>query len=75
MPSGIASVSRKMVLVVGVALIDIKGKVRVKDPADDSTYTTPRVLLAQRPRGKANEGLWEFPGGKVKYYRIYYHSI
>ncbi|KAG2487318.1 hypothetical protein HYH03_014035 [Edaphochlamys debaryana] len=24
-----------------------------------------RVLLAQRPPGKANAGLWEFPGGKV----------
>jgi 8-oxo-dGTP diphosphatase len=24
-----------------------------------------RVLLAQRPQGKAMAGLWEFPGGKV----------
>ncbi|PNH06927.1 CTP pyrophosphohydrolase, partial [Tetrabaena socialis] len=24
-----------------------------------------RVLLAQRPEGKANAGLWEFPGGKL----------
>ncbi|GIL59251.1 hypothetical protein Vafri_13883 [Volvox africanus] len=24
-----------------------------------------RVLLAQRPEGKSNAGLWEFPGGKV----------
>lgn len=24
-----------------------------------------RVLLAQRPEGKAMAGLWEFPGGKV----------
>ena len=23
-------------------------------------------LLAQRPRGKAHEGLWEFPGGKIQ---------
>ena len=23
-------------------------------------------LLAQRPRGKAHEGLWEFPGGKIE---------
>lgn len=25
-----------------------------------------RVLLAQRPEGKALAGLWEFPGGKVE---------
>lgn len=25
-----------------------------------------RVLIAQRPRGKAMAGLWEFPGGKVE---------
>jgi len=24
------------------------------------------VLLAQRPAGKAMEGLWEFPGGKIE---------
>ena len=38
-----------MLLVVAVALIDADG----------------RVLLAQRPAGKAMAGLWEFPGGKV----------
>jgi 8-oxo-dGTP diphosphatase len=37
-------------LVAAVALID----------ADN------RVLLAQRPEGKAMAGLWEFPGGKVE---------
>ena len=36
-------------LVAAVALIDADG----------------RVLLAQRPEGKAMAGLWEFPGGKV----------
>lgn len=36
-------------LVVAAALVDIDG----------------RVLLAQRPDGKAMAGLWEFPGGKV----------
>ena len=36
-------------LVVAVALIDVDG----------------RVLIAQRPEGKAMAGLWEFPGGKV----------
>jgi 8-oxo-dGTP diphosphatase len=38
-----------VVLVVAVALVDADG----------------RVLLAQRPAGKAMAGLWEFPGGKV----------
>jgi 8-oxo-dGTP diphosphatase len=38
-----------VVLVVAVALVDPDG----------------RVLLAQRPPGKAMAGLWEFPGGKV----------
>jgi 8-oxo-dGTP diphosphatase len=38
------------VLVAAVALVDGDG----------------RVLLAQRPPGKAMAGLWEFPGGKVK---------
>jgi 8-oxo-dGTP diphosphatase len=35
--------------VVAVALVDTDG----------------RVLLAQRPAGKAMAGLWEFPGGKI----------
>jgi 8-oxo-dGTP diphosphatase len=38
-----------LVLVVAVALVDVDG----------------RVLLAQRPQGKAMAGLWEFPGGKL----------
>lgn len=40
----------RIVLVSAVALIDADG----------------RVLLAQRPEGKALAGLWEFPGGKVE---------
>lgn len=40
----------KTVLVAACALID----------ADN------RVLIAQRPDGKAMAGLWEFPGGKVE---------
>ena len=40
---------QKIVLVAAAALIDTDG----------------RILLAQRPEGKAMAGLWEFPGGKV----------
>ncbi len=40
----------KSVLVSAMALIDPEG----------------RVLLAQRPEGKAMAGMWEFPGGKVE---------
>jgi len=38
------------VLVAAAALIDVDG----------------RVLICQRPEGKALAGLWEFPGGKVE---------
>jgi 8-oxo-dGTP diphosphatase len=41
---------RPLLLVAAVALIDADG----------------RVLLAERPVGKAMAGLWEFPGGKVQ---------
>lgn len=40
----------RIVLVAAAALVDADG----------------RVLLAQRPEGKAMAGLWEFPGGKVE---------
>ena len=40
----------KLVLVAACALIDPDG----------------RVLIAQRPEGKALAGLWEFPGGKLE---------
>lgn len=40
----------KLLLVSAVALVDPDG----------------RVLIAQRPPGKAMAGLWEFPGGKVE---------
>ena len=42
--------SQSILLVVAAALVD----------ADR------RVLIAQRPEGKAMAGLWEFPGGKVE---------
>jgi 8-oxo-dGTP diphosphatase len=41
---------QSMLLVVAVALVDTDG----------------RVLIAQRPAGKAMAGLWEFPGGKIE---------
>lgn len=40
----------RLVLVAAVALVDADG----------------RILLTQRPEGKAMAGLWEFPGGKVE---------
>eukprot|EP00197_Chlamydomonas_leiostraca_P014049 CAMPEP_0202877786 /NCGR_PEP_ID=MMETSP1391-20130828/31158_1 /ASSEMBLY_ACC=CAM_ASM_000867 /TAXON_ID=1034604 /ORGANISM="Chlamydomonas leiostraca, Strain SAG 11-49" /LENGTH=183 /DNA_ID=CAMNT_0049559879 /DNA_START=82 /DNA_END=633 /DNA_ORIENTATION=+ len=46
----------RLVLVVGIALVDT---------APCAQGGRPRVLLAQRPPGKANAGLWEYPGGKV----------
>lgn len=42
--------TKPVVLVAAVVLIDVDG----------------RVLLAQRPEGKHLAGLWEFPGGKVQ---------
>jgi 8-oxo-dGTP diphosphatase len=42
-------VSANLVLVAACALVDPDG----------------RVLIAQRPPGKAMAGLWEFPGGKI----------
>jgi len=39
-----------LILVAACALVDVDG----------------RVLIAQRPAGKAMAGLWEFPGGKVE---------
>jgi 8-oxo-dGTP diphosphatase len=42
--------TRPLVLVAAVALLDPEG----------------RVLIAQRPEGKAMAGLWEFPGGKIE---------
>ena len=40
----------RLLLVVAAALVDVDG----------------RVLIAQRPKGKPLEGLWEFPGGKLR---------
>jgi len=48
--SDLVPVPLKLLLVAAVALID----------------TNRRVLIAQRPEGKALAGLWEFPGGKLE---------
>lgn len=45
-----ADAPKKLLFVVACALIDGDG----------------RVLIAQRPEGKALAGLWEFPGGKLE---------
>lgn len=45
-----ASRPKKMLIVAACALVDADG----------------RVLITQRPEGKALAGLWEFPGGKVE---------
>ena len=45
-----ASENRRILLVAACALVDTDG----------------RILLSQRPEGKALAGLWEFPGGKVE---------
>ncbi|UMM64585.1 (deoxy)nucleoside triphosphate pyrophosphohydrolase [Aristophania vespae] len=42
--------SKKLVLVSAAILIDEQ----------------QNILLAQRPKGKPQEGLWEFPGGKIE---------
>jgi 8-oxo-dGTP diphosphatase len=44
------AIKTPIVIVAAVALIDADG----------------RVLIAQRPPGKAMAGLWEFPGGKME---------
>ena len=41
---------KPILLVAAIALVDADG----------------RVLIAQRPMGKHLEGLWEFPGGKLR---------
>ena len=45
-----APTGARLLLVAACALVDADG----------------RVLISQRPEGKALAGLWEFPGGKVE---------
>ncbi|MEL6289378.1 MAG: (deoxy)nucleoside triphosphate pyrophosphohydrolase [Pseudomonadota bacterium] len=42
--------SHELLIVVACALVDDDG----------------RVLLAKRPEGRSDAGLWEFPGGKIE---------
>ncbi|HRC25869.1 MAG TPA: (deoxy)nucleoside triphosphate pyrophosphohydrolase [Alphaproteobacteria bacterium] len=42
--------AQSLVLVVACVLVDSAG----------------RVLIGQRPEGKSDAGLWEFPGGKIE---------
>ncbi|MAS88000.1 MAG: 8-oxo-dGTP diphosphatase MutT [Micavibrio sp.] len=44
------SPNKKIIMVVAAALIDSENK----------------ILITQRPEGKAMAGLWEFPGGKIE---------
>ena len=44
------AMTKPLLLVAAAALVDADG----------------RVLICQRPEGKALAGLWEFPGGKVE---------
>ena len=48
--TGAMSNSKALLLVAACALVDADG----------------RVLMCQRPEGKALAGLWEFPGGKLE---------
>lgn len=41
---------KRLVFAVAVALVDDRG----------------RILIAERPKGKAMAGYWEFPGGKLE---------
>ena len=50
LPAGIAGQDKKRIEVAAAVIHDDAG----------------RFLLAQRPAGKAYEGYWEFPGGKVE---------
>lgn len=45
-----ANTNQRLLLVAACALVDSDG----------------RVLIAQRPEGKAHAGFWEFPGGKIE---------
>ncbi|KAG2433973.1 hypothetical protein HYH02_012435 [Chlamydomonas schloesseri] len=65
----------RLLVVVGVVLLDDPqwdhetGEPSLQQQQPGAGAAAPdrpvRVLLAQRPVGKSNAGLWEFPGGKV----------
>ena len=59
-----AALARELGVVLPVSFFERAGEAAFNSVA--MVDADGRVLLAQRPEGKALAGLWEFPGGKVE---------